>query len=131
MTIHEYATIDGIQIDKGLERIIRVLWNVGIKTQFSCEEYAPGRAHIIFPSTLDALRFVEYTHEVIDEVGPGIVFSVDMGMYPMPGEFGRWSVEWYTEYTPMVTDVWEGNEITVCDCEECTDDEEYVCEGCS
>ena len=125
MTIHEHVTINGIQIDKGLERIIRALWNVGIKTQFSCEEYAPGRAHIIFPSTLDALRFVEYTHEVIDEVGPGIVFSVDMGMYPMPGQFGRWSVEWNSEYTPMITDVWEGNEITV------PDDEEYVCEGCS
>lgn len=128
MTTHEHVIMNGIQIDKEMAPIIKELWSAGIDTQFCCEEIAPGVAHIVFEYTDAALAFVNKTVEVINSVAPPMVFSVDIRMCPMPGEAGRWSVEWNNGYTELIAEIWENGTFEMCDCYECLED--WTCEDC-
>lgn len=133
MTTHEHVIMNGIQIDKEMAPIIKELWNAGIDTQFCCEEISPGVAHIVFGHTDVALAFVNKTVEVINSVAPAMVFSVDIRMCPMPGEVGRWSVEWNNGYTELIAEIWENGTFEMCDCEGCSLDlsDSPSCEDCN
>ena len=133
MTMHEYVMMNGIQIDKAVAPIIKELWSAGIETQFCCEEISSGVAHIVFGHTDAALVFVNKTVEVINSVAPSMVFAVDIRMCPMPGEVGRWSVEWNNGYTELIAEIWEDGTFEVCDCERCSPDvsDSPTCEECN
>lgn len=130
MTDHEYVLVRDIQIDKKMAPLIEALWGEFVPTEFCCEEISPGIAHIIFPTTRTALKFVERVRNALNDALPALVFDTELRMCPMPMEAGRWSVEFATDCIDLVTQAWLGEEIEICDCLDCISEmEQCGCEG--
>lgn len=55
---HEQIVIDGISVDKGIAKLLKLIWNKGIKTVNSCEENKPGVIWIQFASMNDLTKFL-------------------------------------------------------------------------
>lgn len=131
MTMHEYVMTNGIQIDTKLAPLIEAVWNEGLTTEFCCEEIKQGTAHIVFGNTEDALRFTEHTRYVLNDLEPALIFHTELAMCPMPGEAGRWSVEFHKDCIEIITDVWTGTEIDMCDCYDCMEEfGSWECDDC-
>ncbi len=52
-----------IDIDKGLAKLIRLVWDHGIKTHQSCQEWEPGWACIEFRTVHDTEAFLNLAQE--------------------------------------------------------------------
>lgn len=119
---HKYVLLDGIQIDEGMAPLIGALWSYGIDTQFCCEHWNEFRLHerpkanIVFPTTQDALAFIDPTCTYLWDRVPYDNYEEgqrwadsDFSMSPMR-RWGkptlRWSVQWSIDFTGRVTDFW-------------------------
>ena len=98
ITQHAFVTINGIEIDEELAPLITKIWETGISTKYCCQEIAPGLAHIIFPTSDDAIRFIEETNRLL---GGWPAHSFLFEVIP-----GGYNVGWKRKHTTTITAVW-------------------------
>ena len=75
MPIHEQRRLPGgAAVDTGIADLLEALWNLGLRTRFSCEGTSAERgdeedsgspAYIMFPAAADAFEFFSQTLEAI------------------------------------------------------------------
>lgn len=71
MLTHEQVTLpDGVQVDVGIATLLNALWELGLRTSYSCqgtseepleETWACSASYISFPEAADALTFFSQT----------------------------------------------------------------------
>src|SRR4051812_25476266 len=75
MLSHEQLTLpDGVAVDAGIANLLNALWELGLRTKYSCqgtpaglceEEQAGSGAYILFPQATDAISFFRQTLDAI------------------------------------------------------------------
>jgi len=124
MTTHTQVEVAGIEVDEGIAELLEMLWDHGIKTQFSCQGGLRETAMIMFPSVGDATLFMEGTLRPLNFYG---CFSARLTMqlaqpnpdipgwgltqYSDPDQRVRASVEWPFQFTEIWKMAWRGEDI--------------------
>jgi hypothetical protein len=67
---HKTVLVNSVEIDRNIAELIKLLWDNGYKTRFSCEDsltadVRPGNIQIAFTTKSDALRFIEVLYVAI------------------------------------------------------------------
>lgn len=114
MTTHVQVNVQGINVDEGLADLLKMLWDAGIWTQYSCQG-GPSPAMILFPTVTDGLRFVQETLAVTGTYG---CYTGQLSMHiagPIPGVPGpmRFCVEWPAAFTPVWISAWNGTPMSL------------------
>ncbi|MET3960608.1 hypothetical protein ABIE44_000542 [Marmoricola sp. OAE513] len=107
---HEQLTMpDGIEVDVGIAPLLRSLWELGLRTSYSCQGTSPpepggdGReSYISFPDAADGSRFFAETLEALSVPGRVAQIKVSVQFGSKPPRPGR---EYLKSGSPVVLEL--------------------------
>lgn len=126
MTRHSQVCINGIDVDEGIAPLLKVLWEKGYRTQYSCQGN-PDYAYILFGSFCQANEFLcetailmtneipmywEHDLDRRNRLGHNVLCDSQMRLTlldPADTETIRGAVEMSWRALPWITELWVNN----------------------